>query len=46
MSTLGFSLAHTFGASTVVVPRKQNRERLVEVVRTCFSMDVKSVCLN
>ena len=24
-----FSLAHTFGASTGVVPRKQNRERLV-----------------
>ena len=24
-----FSLAHTFGASTSVVPRKQNRERLV-----------------
>ena len=23
------SLAHTFGASTGVVPRKQNRERLV-----------------
>ena len=23
-----FSLAHTFGASTGVVPRKQNRERL------------------
>ena len=25
----GFSLAHTFGKSTGVVPRKQNRERLV-----------------
>ena len=24
-----FSLAHIFGASTGVVPRKQNRERLV-----------------
>ena len=24
-----FSLAHTFGASTGVVPRKQNRKRLV-----------------
>ena len=24
-----FSLAHTLGASTGVVPRKQNRERLV-----------------
>ena len=24
-----FSLAHTFGTSTGVVPRKQNRERLV-----------------
>ena len=24
-----FSLAHTFGVSTSVVPRKQNRERLV-----------------
>ena len=24
-----FSLAHTFGASTDVVPRKQNRKRLV-----------------
>ena len=24
-----FSLVHTFGASTGVVPRKQNRERLV-----------------
>ena len=24
-----FSLAHTFGSSTGVVPRKQNRERLV-----------------
>ena len=24
-----FSLAHTFGVSTGVVPRKQNRERLV-----------------
>ena len=24
-----FTLAHTFGASTGVVPRKQNRERLV-----------------
>ena len=24
-----FSLAHTFGASTGIVPRKQNRERLV-----------------
>ena len=26
---LGFSLAHTFTASTGVVPRKQNREKLV-----------------
>ena len=24
-----FSMVHTFGASTGVVPRKQNRERLV-----------------
>ena len=36
-----FSLAHTLGASTGVVPRKQNRERLVEVVRNCFSIDIK-----
>ena len=36
-----FSLAHTFGTSTGVIPRKQNRERLVSVVGTCFSIDVK-----
>ena len=29
VSTLGFSLAHTFGSSTGVVPRKQNQDRLV-----------------
>ena len=31
-----FSLAHTFGESTGVVPRKQNRERLVDVVENLF----------
>ena len=46
MSTAGFSLAHTFGASTGVVPRKQNREKLVSVVRTCFSFDVKWICFT
>ena len=34
-------LVNTFGASTDVVPRKPNRERLALVVRTCFSIDVK-----
>ena len=38
---LDFLLAHTFIGSTGVVPRKQNQERLVKVVRTCFSIDVK-----
>ena len=41
-----FSLAHRFGESTGVVSRKQNQERLVKVVRTCFSIDVKYICLN
>ena len=34
---LGFTLAHTFGASTGAVPGR----RIVSVVRTCFSIDVK-----
>ena len=41
-----FFIGHTFGASTGVLPRKQNRERLVSVVRAYFSIDVKKICLN
>ena len=42
---LGFSLAHIFGASTStgVVPRKHNRENLVQVVKTCLLIDVKYI---
>ena len=41
VSTSEFSLAHTVGASTGVVPRKQSRERLVHVESPCFLIDVK-----
>ena len=34
-------IAHNFDSNTGVVPRKQNRQRLVSVVRTCFSIVVK-----
>ena len=33
------SIAYIFDASTCVVPRKENLQRLVHVPRTCFSID-------
>ena len=39
VSTLGFPSAHTFSVRTGVVPKRLNRERLVQIVRICFSIN-------
>ena len=44
---LVFSMANPVNQiSTGVVAKKQNGERFVSVVRTCFSINVKYQCLN